>query len=162
MRSSRMHGVQVADGRWSVRRDASRSMSVAEGVGADAERSGMAGYARSMYVAWMIVSFLLSLACLVSAAAKLRRVPQVIATLQSVGVKDSQVPILAGLQIAAAFGLVMGVLLVPFLAPVTAGALAVYFLVGTVLHWRAGHRFPAPTIVLFLVSVASLWLGLAG
>ena len=110
----------------------------------------------------MIVTFVLSLLCLVSAAGKLRRVPMIVDTLHSVGVKDSQIPVLASLQIAAAFGLIMGVILVPYLAPVAAAALTGYFVVATVMHVRAGHGLPVPTVVLAALSVASLWLGLVG
>lgn len=112
-----------------------------------------------MYVAWIVVSLLLSLACLISAAGKLRRIPQVVESLHSVGVRDSQFPILAGLQIAAAAGLVLGTVAVPYLAAVTAGALTLYFAFATAMHVRSGDRFPVPTIVLMLLSAASLWLG---
>ena len=62
--------------------------------------------------------------------------------------------------LAGAFGLVMGLILVPYLAPVSAAALAVYFFVAGVVHVRKGTSVPVPLVLFFVLSVASLVLGL--
>lgn len=114
-----------------------------------------------LYWVWMAVTLILATATLFSALGKLRRIPRVVDMLHHVGVNDQQITILGWLGVLAAFGLTMGLILVPYLAPVTAAALAVYYLVAAIVHWRAGDKFPIPPLVLFLLSVASLVLGLA-
>lgn len=113
-----------------------------------------------MYLAWIIVTLVLATATLFSAFGKLRRIDRVVDSLHHVGVTDQQIPWLGAACLAGAFGLVMGVLLVPYLAPVSAAALAVYYLVAAIAHWRVGDKFPAAPLVLFVLSVASLVLGL--
>jgi uncharacterized membrane protein YphA (DoxX/SURF4 family) len=62
-----------------------------------------------MRIAMIIVSVVLALIVLASGAGKLRKSPQVMDGMKHVGVKESQVPILAVLEIAGGLGLLIGV-----------------------------------------------------
>lgn len=113
-----------------------------------------------MYIAWIVVTLLLATVTLFSAIGKFRKVPQVVDMLHHVGVTDKQIPWLGAAGLAGAFGLVMGVLVVPYLAVLAAAALAVYYLGAAIAHWRVGDKAPVPPLVLFVLSLASLVLGL--
>ena len=61
-----------------------------------------------MSVAYAIVAIVLSLALLGSAAGKLTKHPKVAGTLTTVGVPEARWPMLAGLEVAGAVGLIIG------------------------------------------------------
>ncbi len=60
-----------------------------------------------MFVLWAIVVIVLAGAALASAAGKLTRSAQVMQMMSGVGVSATQVPVLAGLEIAGAVGLLI-------------------------------------------------------
>jgi len=87
----------------------------------------------------LIFGIALGLVCLASAAGDLRKDPKVIESLYSIGVKDSQLPILAGLKVLGAAGLFLGIWL-PWLGTLAAVCLFLYFLIAVMAHVRVGHK----------------------
>ena len=87
----------------------------------------------------LIFGIALGLICLASAAGDLRKDPKVIESLYSIGVKDSQLPVLAGLKVLGAAGLLLGVWL-PWLGILASVCLFLYFLLAVVAHVRVGHK----------------------
>lgn len=112
-----------------------------------------------MKIAMIIVSSLLALAALASAAGKLRKSPQVIETMTHVGVAETQVPLLAWLEIAGGVGLLAGLALKD-VGRLAAAGLVVYFAGAVVAHLRIKDKVAAfaPALFLFLISVAALVL----
>ena len=111
-----------------------------------------------MFVAYIVVSSLLALACLGSGAIKVTRQPAMVEQLGGLGVAAKHVPILGALLVLGAIGLVVGIWIGP-LGVAAAGALAVYFVGAIVTHLRAGDaKGSVPTVVLTLVAVAALVL----
>ena len=115
-----------------------------------------------MTIALVIVSILIGLASTMSAMGKFTKMEQTIATLKSVGVKDSQIPVLAALELAGAIGLLVGIW-VPLIGHAAAVGLAIYFAGAVVAHTRAGHAFKEiiPAAVLLVVSLATVLLQIA-
>jgi uncharacterized membrane protein len=107
-----------------------------------------------MTIALWIFSILIGLASTMSAMGKFTKMEQTIATLKSVGVKDSQIPVLGALELAGALGLLVGIW-VPILGQLAAIGLTLYFAVAIVAHSRAGHPFKQimPATVLLVVSL---------
>lgn len=87
----------------------------------------------------LIFGIALGLVCLASAAGDLRKDPKVTESLYSVGVKESQLPMLAGLKVLGAAGLFLGIWL-PWLGVLSAVCLFLYFLIAVVAHVRVGHK----------------------
>lgn len=111
-----------------------------------------------MFVASIIVSSLLALACLASGTAKVTRQPALVAQLGGLGVAATYVPVLGALLVLGAAGLVLGNW-VGALGVAAAGALALYFLGAILTHLRAGDaKGSVPTVALALASVAALVL----
>ena len=80
-----------------------------------------------MFIALVIVTVLLAVICLNSAVMKLRKNEQVLATIHgTVGVPLRQLPVLAGLEIAGAAGILIGLWLEP-LGIAAAIGLVAYF-----------------------------------
>jgi uncharacterized membrane protein YphA (DoxX/SURF4 family) len=88
-----------------------------------------------MHVAMIVLSLVLALIVLGSGVGKLRKAPQVLEAMRHVGVKDSQIPVLALLEIAGGLGLLIG-FWYKTLGIISAICLAAYF-VGAVVS-RAG------------------------
>jgi hypothetical protein len=109
-----------------------------------------------MLVAYTVIAVLLALALLVSATAKLRRVPQLVDGLISLGVSLGLFPFLAACEIAGAGGLVIG-LWYPPLGIAAAIGLVLYFVgaVGAYLRGRDFKGLPNAAVMLAL-SVAAL------
>lgn len=107
-----------------------------------------------MTIALIIVATLLGLAATVSALGKLRRMPQVVETMHTVGVKDSQMPILAILEILGALGLLIGIW-IPLLGVLAAAGLTLYFIGAVVAHLRVKQPMKdlAPALMLALVAL---------
>ena len=105
----------------------------------------------------LILGIALGLTCLASAAGDLRKDPRVVESLYSIGVKDNQLPVLAGLKVLGAAGLFLGIWL-PWLGILSAVCLFLYFLIAVMAHVRVGQKVaqfgPALglTIVSFLVA----------
>ena len=107
-----------------------------------------------MTIALIIVATLLGLAATVSALGKLRRMPQVVETMHTVGVKDSQIPILAILEILGALGLLIGIWS-PLLGALAAAGLPLSFIGAVVAHLRVQQprKDLAPALMLALVAL---------
>ncbi|MCY1693721.1 DoxX family protein [Curtobacterium sp. SL109] len=103
----------------------------------------------------VILSILLGLVMLGSGVTKLARTAQAVGMMQDVGVQRSLVPVLGGLQVAAAAGLFVG-LFIPVLGVVTAACCALYFAGAITVHLRARRGAIQAAIVLFALSVATL------
>lgn len=114
-----------------------------------------------MSIALIVFATLLGLAATMSALGKLRRMPQVVETMHAVGVKDSQMPILAILEILGALGLVIGIW-IPMLGVLAAAALTLYFVGAVISHLRVKQPVKdlAPALVLTLVALATTILEL--
>jgi hypothetical protein len=112
-----------------------------------------------MKIAMIIVSSLLTLAAFVSAGGKLRKSPQVIGGMTHVGVKESQVPLLALMEIAGGVGLLVG-FAVTDLGRLAGAGLVLYFAGAVVAHLRIKDNVAtlAPALSLFAISVATLVL----
>jgi uncharacterized membrane protein len=115
-----------------------------------------------MTIALVILSIFLGLASAMSAMGKFTKMEQTIATLKSVGVKDSQIPVLGALELAGALGLLIGIW-VPILGHAAAVGIALYFAGAVIAHTRAGHPFKQiiPATVLLLVALAVVLIQIA-
>ena len=112
-----------------------------------------------MKIAMIVLSSLLAVVVVASAAVKLRKVPVVVETMNHVGVGSDQVPRLALLEIAGGAGLLIG-LANALIGRLAAAGLVLHFLGDVSAHLRAKDRIQemAPAVVLFLVAVATLVL----
>ena len=113
-----------------------------------------------MFVVTVILSVLLALALLGSAAGKLTKNPKVVESMTKLNVPAALVPKLALLEIAGAVGLLVG-LAVPALGAAAAIGVILYFVGAIVYHVRAKDKALAPPAVLMLGPVAALVLRLA-
>ena len=115
-----------------------------------------------MFIALVIITVLLAVICAGSAAQKLRRDERVVAVIGgTVGVPLRFFPVLAGLEIAGAVGILLGLWLEP-LGVAAAGGLVAYFIGAVIGHLRAGDikGLSMPALPLAL-SVAVLALRVA-
>lgn len=112
-----------------------------------------------MFIAYAIVAIVLSLALLGSAAGKLTKNPKATEALNTVGVPEARWPVLAGLEIAGAVGLVVG-LWVPALGVAAGVGVVLYFLGAVVAHLRVDDSEIGPALALGLVAVAAIVLRL--
>jgi hypothetical protein len=115
-----------------------------------------------MSVALIVLALLLGLAAVGSAMGKLRRVPQVVESMHAVGVRDSQIPVLAALELLGALGLLVGIWFVPIGMAAAAG-LTLYFLGAVVANVRTKRPLKdvVPPVVLMLLALATTVLELA-
>jgi uncharacterized membrane protein len=115
-----------------------------------------------MTIALWIFSILTGLASTMSAMGKFTKMEQTVATLKSVGVKDSQIPLLGALELAGALGLLVGIW-VPVLGQLAAVGLVIYFAGAVIGHVRAGHPFSQiiPATVLLVVSLLTTFFQIA-
>lgn len=112
-----------------------------------------------MSIAYDVVGVLLALALLASAATKLRRVPQVVDGLTSLGVPLGLFPFLAACEIAGAGGLLIG-LWYPPLGIAAAIGLVLYFAGAVSAHLRRSDFKGVPNAAAMLAaSGAALILG---
>ncbi len=109
----------------------------------------------------IVLSVVLALIVLASGTGKLRKSPQVIDRMRHVGVKDSQIPILAVLEIAGGLGLLIG-LANKSLGRVSAICLAAYFVGAAVSHLRVNDKFKvfAPAFFILVIALVAVWLQL--
>ena len=112
-----------------------------------------------MFIAYAIVAIVLSLALLGSAAGKLTKNPKATEALTSVGVPEARWPVLAGLEVAGAIGLIIG-LWVPALGVAAGVGVVLYFIGAVVAHLRADDSNIGPALALSLVAVAAVVLRL--
>lgn len=115
-----------------------------------------------MNIVLVVLAAFAGVAATVSAAGKLRRIPQVVDTMHSVGVTDSQMPVLAVFELLGALGLLVGIW-VPVLGTLAALGLTLYFAGALIAHLRAKHSLKdaGPALLLAVVSLVVLLLQLA-
>lgn len=115
-----------------------------------------------MFIALVITTVLLTFIALNSALMKLRRNDQVVATIHdTVGVPMRFLPVLAGLEIAGAIGIVAGLWLEP-LGIAAAAGLTAYFLGAVGSHLRVGDtKGAAMPLAPLALSIAVLVLRIA-
>jgi DoxX-like family len=111
-----------------------------------------------MSIALIITAVLLALICLNSAAMKLRKHEQVVAIIGgTVGVPASAFPVLAGLEIAGAVGILAGLWIEP-LGIAAATGLVLYFVGALIGHLRVGDTknlaMPLPPLALSIAVLA--------
>ena len=92
-----------------------------------------------MSIALVIFAALLTFAAMGSAIAKLIKVPDVMASMASVGVKPNQVPVLAYLEIAGGVGIIVGIWNKP-LGVLSSVCLALYFAGALFTHFSRKHK----------------------
>jgi uncharacterized membrane protein YphA (DoxX/SURF4 family) len=105
-----------------------------------------------VFIALVVVTVLLAVICLNSAVMKLRKNEQVLAVIHgTVGVPQRHLPVLAGLEIAGAAGILIGLWLEP-LGIAAAVGLVAYFIGAVIGHLRVGDTknigMPMPPLVL--------------
>ena len=91
-----------------------------------------------MTIALIVFSSLLTFAAIGSAVSKLKKVPNVITSLTSVGVKESQSPALAWIEIAGGLGIIAGIW-IPMLGLAATIGIALYFAGAVASHLKAKH-----------------------
>ena len=110
-----------------------------------------------MTIALNIFGALLAFAAIGSAIAKLIKVPDVIASMASVGVKPNQIPLLAWLESAGGIGLILGIWNKE-LGLTSTAALALYFLGAIGAHIKAKSKIAdaGAAIGIFLIALLTL------
>ena len=109
----------------------------------------------------IIFSSLLAFAAIGSAIAKLKKVPDVMASMTSVGVKPHQVPVLAALEIAGGLGIIAGIW-IPGLGLAASACLVLYFVgaLGSHLKKKHGPAEYGAALGIFIISVVTTYLQL--
>lgn len=110
-----------------------------------------------MFTAATIVSVLLALAMGSSGFLKLRRDERTMPTLLTVGVPEGLVNVLAGLELAAAVGLTVGIW-IPLIGLAAAIGAVLYFLGAVIAHIRVRDRNFTGAGVLLIIATAALVL----
>jgi uncharacterized membrane protein YphA (DoxX/SURF4 family) len=112
-----------------------------------------------MFIATVIVSVILALVLTLSAAMKLRRQPQIVESIHGVvGFPLDRFWILAGLELAAAVGLVIGLWVAPLGIAAATGSVA-YFVGAIIAHLRVSDiKGAANPAVPLALSIAALVL----
>ncbi|CAL9546776.1 hypothetical protein SUDANB171_04334 [Streptomyces sp. enrichment culture] len=113
-----------------------------------------------MFIAYGIVSALLSAILIGTAAVSLSGNAQYRANLRALRVPDAWQPRLALTKLAGGIGLLAGLVIVPLGAAAASGVIC-YFIGAVLIHLRAGDRGLVPPIVSGLLAVAALILRLA-
>jgi uncharacterized membrane protein YphA (DoxX/SURF4 family) len=110
----------------------------------------------------IIFSTLMGLAATMSALGKITKMAQPLDTLKSVGVKPSQVNLLAGLEVLGVLGLVIGIW-APLIGQLAALGLVGYFTAAAIAHLRASHeaRQILPALFLMVIALTTFVLQLA-
>lgn len=89
-----------------------------------------------MTIALVVFATILAAAAIGSALGKISRVPSVVATMNGVGVTDTQIPVLAMLELLGALGLIVGIW-IPVIGTASAVALTLYFGGAVAAHLRS-------------------------
>jgi DoxX-like family len=110
-----------------------------------------------MFAVGAVVSVLLGVTLLASAAAKLTRATRVVDSLTGIGVPIGWFPWLAGAEIAGGIGLIVGLAVGP-LGVAAAIGVVLYFIGAVIAHLRAkdykGVSTPAVLLVVAIVALA--------
>ncbi|MFI9001373.1 DoxX family protein [Streptomyces sp. NPDC053541] len=113
-----------------------------------------------MFIAYVVVAGLLAFASTASAVLTFTRNPQVVSSMEKVGVPETWLPWLATAKAAGALGLLAG-LFVPVLGAAAAVGLTLYFIGAVISHLRVKDFNVAPVVVLTLLAAAALVLRIA-
>ena len=113
-----------------------------------------------MFIAYVVVSSLLALVCLVFGGYKVTAQPGMVEQMGLLGVSRRQLPVLGAMLILGAIGLVVGNWVGP--VGVAAGiALTIYFIGATLAHTRLGDfKNASPATVLIVVAAVAFVLRL--
>ena len=114
-----------------------------------------------MFIALVVLTVLLAALSINSAVMKLRKNEQVLASISgTVGVPERHLPVLAGLEIAGAAGILIGLWLEP-LGIAAAIGLVLYFVGAVIGHLRVGDtKGAAMPVAPLVLSIAVLVLRL--
>jgi len=114
-----------------------------------------------MTLVLVIFSALLAFAAIGSAIAKLKKVPDVMAMMASVGVSPRQVTLLAYLEIAGGLGLIIGYWS-RLLGILSSACLTLYFAGAFVSHLRKKHKPKdfAAALGIFMIALVTTYLQL--
>jgi uncharacterized membrane protein YphA (DoxX/SURF4 family) len=114
-----------------------------------------------MTIALIIFGSLLSFAAIGSAISKLKKVPDVMAAMEKVGVKPNQVAVLALLEIAGGLGVILGIWSAP-LGLVSSAALVLYFVGALYSHFSRKHKVAdfGAALGIFVIAVVTTVLQL--
>lgn len=108
-----------------------------------------------MFILYVIVAIVLSLALLVSAAGKLTKMEQVVTMLTGIGVPLSWFPMLAAVDVAGAAGLLIGLGVAGLGIAAAIGVIA-YFAGAISFHLRAGDKNIGPPAGLLILGALAL------
>ena len=111
-----------------------------------------------MSIALIIFGSLLAFAAIGSAISKLKKVPDVMAAMEKVGVKPNQIPVLAYLEIAGGLGIIAGIWSKP-LGILASACLLFYFVVAVAIHFSRKHKvadFGAALGILVIATITTL------
>ena len=114
-----------------------------------------------MTISLIIFGSLLAFAAIGSAIAKLKKVPDVMTAMASVGVKPNQVPLLAALEIAGGLGVIAGIW-VPSLGTLASICLVGYFAGALLSHAKKKHKVAdfGAALGIFIIAVITTYLQL--
>ena len=114
-----------------------------------------------MTIALVIFGSLLSFAAIGSAISKLVKVPDVMAAMESVGVKPNQVPLLAVLEIAGGLGVIAGIW-APGLGTLASICLVAYFAGALISHMKKKHKVAdfGAALGIFVIAIITSYLQL--
>lgn len=114
-----------------------------------------------MTIALIIFGSLLTFAAIGSAISKLKKVPDVMAAMEKVGVNSHQVPLLAYLEIAGGLGVILGIWSAP-IGLVSSSALVLYFIGALYSHFSRKHKAAdfGAALGIFLIAVITTALQL--
>jgi len=114
-----------------------------------------------MTISLIIFGSLLAFASIGSAIAKLKKVPDVMAAMASVGVKPNQVPVLAALEIAGGLGVIAGIW-APVLGTLASICLVAYFAGALLSHMKKKHKVAdfGAALGIFIIAIVTTYLQL--
>ena len=114
-----------------------------------------------MTISLIIFGALLAFAAIGSAIAKLKKVPDVMASMASVGVKPNQVPVLAALEIAGGLGVIAGIW-EPALGTLASICLVAYFAGALLSHFKKKHKVAdfGAALGIFVIAIITTYLQL--
>lgn len=112
-----------------------------------------------MTILLIIFGALLAFAAIGSAIAKLKKVPDVMASMASVGVKSNQVPVLAALEIAGGLGVIAGIW-APALGTLASICLVAYFAGALLSHVKKKHKVAdfGAALGIFVIAIITTYL----
>jgi uncharacterized membrane protein YphA (DoxX/SURF4 family) len=111
-----------------------------------------------MTIVAAVLSLLIAAVAIASAAGKLTKNPKIIEGITHVGVTESQIPMLAALEVLGGVAVLLG-FVVPWLGVAGAVGLTLYFLGAVVFHLRTGDGpdvFAVPLVLALLAAVAAI------